>query len=137
MICDYLTTAGLEGRRRLKEHILHVSLDILDPSPPPANEAAKDNEMEIVKDEDELDVRVRKYASIQEACVQLGLPEESRTVSRIMADQLVRRGELGIAATMCLQAEEGNTLARITEQIMETYIRQGKYYQILTDTKLC
>ncbi|ORX33416.1 Nup85 nucleoporin-domain-containing protein [Kockovaella imperatae] len=126
VICDYLSAAGPEGRRRLKEFILHVSLDILDPS----NIAAGDTDMDGMddfKDEDEdIDLRVRKYAQIQEACEQLGLPDEARTISRIMAGQLLKRGELGIAATMCLQAEEGNTLSLITEQILDAYIAKGE-----------
>ena len=138
IISEYLYAAGPEGRRRLKEHILHVALhvDLSKPSARPGQKHADvDTEMDGVvtaetkKDDDDeggIEPRFQRFADIRETCDELELGDEWRIISRVVADRLVRNGELGVAAAMCLQAEEGDILSRITELILDAYITKGE-----------
>ncbi|KAK4687468.1 nuclear pore complex protein Nup85, partial [Tremellales sp. Uapishka_1] len=107
IICDYLSAAGEEGRNQLKSYILHVGLGSTD-------------------DEGGEEAQYKHFMQIKDACVELKLEEEWKTISQVMADKLVRRGNLGMAATMSLQAEDGYALSRIAERILDSYITQGE-----------
>jgi nuclear pore complex protein Nup85 len=114
-ICGYLSAAGPEGRNRLREHILHVSLR-LETTPPQSDEG-----MEVERDDP-----FAHFKAIKEVCEELGLDEQWKTISRIIADSLIRRGEYGVASTMCVQGGDGATLSRISEVILEAYIHKGE-----------
>lgn len=128
MTCDYLAAAGDEGRSRLRQFILHISLGletagqkaVAGPEAPQANGDQMDVEK---KDEEE---RLLHFTDVREACEELRLEEEWRTISRIMADRLIRTGEYGMAAAMCLQAEDSFTLSLIAERICEAYLSKGE-----------
>ncbi|EIW66274.1 hypothetical protein TREMEDRAFT_70200 [Tremella mesenterica DSM 1558] len=131
IIADYLSAAGDEGRCRLREFILHVSLDSdITPSQKPdsVSSIAPANQMDgmQVEEVDPVEEHLRKFAEIKEACVELKLEEEWRIISGILADRLMRKKEFGLAATMCLQAEDGGSLSRIAEIILDTYITDGE-----------
>lgn len=128
MTCDYLAAAGDEGRNRLRQFILHISLglDIASPKETKESDAPKVNgdQMDVeIKDEEE---HLRHFTDVREACEELRLEEEWRTISRIMADRLIRTGEYGMAAAMCLQAEDSFTLSLIAERICDAYLSQGE-----------
>jgi nuclear pore complex protein Nup85 len=69
---------------------------------------------------------LRHFTDVRVACEELRLEEEWRTISRIMADRLIRIGEYGMAAAMCLQAEDSFTLSLIAERICDAYLSRGK-----------
>lgn len=116
---DYLSAAGEEGRIRLKSHILHTALGL------DWQAKGKDKEGEGMDVEEKGDKRFEHFTEIRECCVELRLEEEWRVISKVMADRLVRRGEFGLGATMCLQAEDGEGLSRIAEKIVDLYINIG------------
>lgn len=128
MTCDYLAAAGDEGRNRLRQFILHIGLGLETPTLKGADEprptTANGDQMDLeTKDEEE---RLRHFTSVREACEELRLEEEWKTISRIMADRLIRTGEYGMAAAMCLQAEDSFTLSLIAERICDAYLAKGK-----------
>lgn len=130
MTCDYLAAAGDEGRSRLRQFILHISLGLETAGQKAAAESQVPNgngdQMDVEKrDEEE---RLLHFTDVREACEELRLEEEWRTISRIMADRLIRTGEYGMAAAMCLQAEDSFTLSLIAERICEAYLSQGEYH---------
>lgn len=71
------------------------------------------------------DTEFQRFAELREACSELKLEEEWKAIAAVMADRLIRRGDYGLAATMCLQAEDGYSLSRIAEKIVHAYLRQG------------
>lgn len=71
------------------------------------------------------DTEFQRFAELREACSELKLEEEWKAIAAVMADRLIRRGDYGLAATMCLQAEDGYSLSRIAEKIVDAYLRQG------------
>jgi len=119
IICDYLAAAGDEGRNRLHTHILHVSLGF------DAKRKNKETESTAME-EAGIESQFRHFTEVREACIELKLDEEWRTISKIMTDRLVRKGDYGLAATMCLQAEDGHALSRIAEKILDAYLDQGE-----------
>jgi nuclear pore complex protein Nup85 len=134
--CDYLSAAGEEGRNRLRSHILHVGLGLLDPkgknkvdgaSQPNGNGMEVETTHEEAAEEESAEQdRFDHFADLREACVELRLDDEWKMISRIMADKMIRRGEYGIAATMCLQAEDGFALSQIADKIVEAFVLQGE-----------
>lgn len=127
LVADYLHSAGDEGRKRLKEFIIHVGIDNgAQSSGKEANGNVNvDDAMEV--EEDPIDAKYRHFANIREICITYRLEEEWSVISRIMADRLVRYGEFGIAATMLVQVEDNYGLSRLSEKIVDTYIAQGKF----------
>lgn len=128
MACDYLAAAGDEGRNRLRSFILHISLGVESPRSKDADE----NEIVVVADQMEVErkdeeERLRHFTDLREACEELRLEEEWRTISRIMADRLIRTGEYGMAAAMCLQAEDSFTLSLIAKRICDAYLSKGQF----------
>lgn len=132
MTCDYLAAAGDEGRNSLRQFVLHVGLgldtrgqvkDVQASQTPKVNGDQMD--VETSDDED----RLRHFTDVREACEELRLEEEWRTISRTMADRLIRTGEYGMAAAMCLQAEDSFTLSLIAERICDAYLSQGEFQQ--------
>ena len=123
---EYLNTAGDEGRSRLREFILHVALQGT------GTTEAEEQDVEIVEDrsmdveEGKIDSRFQHFAELRETCFDLKLEEEWKTISKIMADRLMRGGDYGIAATMLVQAEDGYGLSRLADKILEVYIRRGE-----------
>lgn len=133
IIADYLALSGHEGRNRLKAYIVRVAMDLSDATSPPEDEVEGEDGMDVERDP--LGERFSHFTEIREACLELKLDSEWREISRVMADRLVRRGEYGLAATMCLQAEDGYTLSRIAEMIMDAFVDQGEEtYLRLVDT---
>ena len=118
IICDYLAAAGDEGRRRLRNHIERVSLGL--------DVKEKEKGMDGAGiEENRIEAQFRHFTEVREACVELKLDTEWKSVSKIMADRLIRKGDYGLAATMCLQAEDGYALSIIAEKILDTYLDHG------------
>lgn len=117
IICDYLAAAGDEGRSRLRMHIQRVSLDF--------DVKGKNKEANGDAKEDGVEAQFRHFTEVLEACRELKLDEEWSVISKVMADRLMRRGNYGLAATMCQQAEDGYALSRIAEKILDAYLNQG------------
>ncbi|TXT13662.1 hypothetical protein VHUM_01029 [Vanrija humicola] len=117
-IADYLSAAGEQGRNRLKEYIVHVSIRLDNDAALQAN----GNGMDL---EDEDAGPFEHFTELRDTCQNLKLDEEWRTISAIMADRLIRRGEYGLAASMSLSAEDGYTLSRIAEAILDAYVEHG------------
>lgn len=132
VICDYLSAAGEEGRNRLRTFILHISLE-LDKSAvkgfttEPASSAQPNGHSAMDEDQNGEEERLRHFTEVRVACEELRLEEEWRTISKIMADRLIRVGEYGMAAAMCLQAEDSFTLSLIAERICDAYLARGEY----------
>jgi nuclear pore complex protein Nup85 len=125
IVCDYLSAAGDEGRNRLRNFIIHISLQ----SPPKS--ASKDTNgtgtgggMDVETSNVDED-RLAHITQIREACEELRLQDEWRTISKIMAERLIRKGEYGMAAAMCLQAEDSFSLSLIAERICDAYLSLG------------
>ena len=126
VICDYLAAAGDEGGRRLSSHILHISLNLDAPKAPAPRQAAEGELMEV--EEPPVDENLRHFTEVREACSELRLEKEWKTMSKIVAERLIRKGEYGVAATMCLQAEDSFTLSLIAERICDAYLVKGKLF---------
>lgn len=155
--CDYLAAAGDEGRNRLRSHILHVGLGLLDPKGKGKgkSKANGDARSDLTEEDHDMDSGVEAEASasgadptrkqtsddgaksrqrfehfedLREACHELRLEDEWKMISRIMADKMMRRGEYGIAATMCLQAEDGFALSQIADKIVDAFVQHGESF---------
>lgn len=139
MVCDYLSAAGEEGRNRLRTHILHVSLGLPDlkgkgravdsadtDAVPNGNGHSGTMDVEEAIEAESVEARFEHFAELRETCIELRLEDEWKMISRIMADRLIRRGEYGIAATMCLQAEDGFALSQIADRVLDAFVQQGK-----------
>jgi nuclear pore complex protein Nup85 len=98
VICEYLAAAGDEGRNRLREYVLRVGI--------------RGDELE-------------KFTQLREMCVEFKLDDEWRTISKTIAEMLIRRGELGVAASICLASEDGYLLSRIAEKILAAFVDSG------------
>lgn len=122
--CDYLAAAGDEGRNRLRNHILHISLNLDPPKVEPRAVIPEGELMEV--EEPPVDENLRHFTEVREACEELRLEEEWRTMSKIVAERLIRKGEYGMAAAMCLQAEDSFTLSLIAERICDAYLAKGE-----------
>jgi nuclear pore complex protein Nup85 len=83
--------------------------------------------MDVEGDSEEGDDQYAHFGAIKEVCEEMGLEEEWQTISRMIAELLIRRGDYGIASTMCVQAGDGQTLSRISEVILDAFIRQGEH----------
>ncbi|KAL1411069.1 hypothetical protein Q8F55_002016 [Vanrija albida] len=118
VIVDYLSAAGDQGRNRLKDYIVHVSIRVHGE----AAQQANGNGMDLETDPTE---RFQHFKELRETCQHLKLDDEWRVISAIMADRLIRRGDYGLAATMSLSAEDGYTLSRIAEAILNAYVEHG------------
>lgn len=129
MTCDYLAAAGEEGRNRLRHFILHISLG-LDTAASGKNTdqdaTTKVNGDSMEVEQTEEDKRILHFTEVREACEELRLEEEWRTISKIVAERLIRTGEYGSAAAMCLQAEDSFTLSLIAERICDAFLSQGE-----------
>lgn len=67
------------------------------------------------------------FKALREVCEELNLEEEWKVISRNIADLLIRRGEYGVAATMCIQGGDVAMLSRIAEEIIDAYIDKGEF----------
>ena len=83
-------------------------------------------------EEEGLEAKLRMFAEVRETCFDFKLADQWPIISKIVADRLMRRGEYGAAAAMCLQAEDGDTLSRIADQIVEHYVTEGESALLLT-----
>lgn len=131
VVADYLAAAGDEGRARLRSHIVHVGLGLeKDPKGKSKEVPNGDHRHEgpdgmDVEGEDTVETDFQHFTELRAVCMELKLEEEWRTIASITADRLVRRGEYGMAATMCLQAEDGYGLSRIAEKIVDAFVQHG------------
>ncbi|WWC89869.1 uncharacterized protein L201_004797 [Kwoniella dendrophila CBS 6074] len=133
VICDYLYYAGQEGRNRLKSHIMRISISLDGESK--GKKKQSDNpegmDVEVVEGEGldaetkELEEAVRLLDEIRAACGEFKLEEEFKMISQILAGKLIRKGEFGMAASMCMMAGDGWALSRIAEKILDYYITHG------------
>ncbi len=132
--CDYLDAAGPEGRNQLREYIQHVALGLDNEvqGKQSGTVQAESNGMDIVvegidEQEEKESMNLRRFTEVREACAELRLEDEWKIISKVVADRLIRRGDYGLAAAMCLQAEDGYTLSRIAEEIVEAYLSSGQF----------
>jgi nuclear pore complex protein Nup85 len=128
VIADYLNAAGDEGRRRLKELILHVSLDSAnDLSTPPVNpprNTDQDDDMEMA--EPAVPSAYERFYAIREACQTLNLHDEYATISRIMGNDLLRKGDFGIAAVMFAEAQDALALSHLADRVFDEFVNKGE-----------
>ena len=124
LAADYLYVAGTEGRKRLGEYILHVGL-----MPPPQEDGQGDQDMEV----ELVDPQVEYYTHLFEACQELGLLDQWKIISQVMADRMMRQANFGNAATMYAAADDVYGMARLSEKVFETYITEGKLSCSITD----
>jgi nuclear pore complex protein Nup85 len=127
IVCDYLSAAGDEGRNRLRTFIVHISLNLgqIKSAPKAANGTEGGMEVENPSTTSVADDQFTHFTQVREACEELRLEEEWRTISKIMAERLIRKGEYGMAAAMCLQAEDSFSLSLIAERICDAYLSKG------------
>ncbi|WWC60964.1 uncharacterized protein I303_103541 [Kwoniella dejecticola CBS 10117] len=136
VICDYLNSAGAEGRNRLRTHIMRISINLDGESSKGKKKQADEGmevEVEQAEAEDEaeqaktkqLQEAVRLLDEVRAACGEFHLEEEFKIISGILASKLIRKGEYGMAASMCMMASDGWALSRIAEIILDTYITDG------------
>ena len=128
VIADYLNAAGDEGRRKLKELILHVSLDSAnDLSTPPVNpprNTDQDDDMEMA--EPTVPSAYERFYAIREACQTLNLHDEYATISRIMGNDLLRKGDFGIAAVMFAEAQDALALSHLADRVFDEFVNKGE-----------
>ncbi|KAL7424161.1 hypothetical protein Q5752_001747 [Cryptotrichosporon argae] len=126
VIAEYLAAAGDEGRNRLKTYIVHVGLE---GTAYEDGAVTNGDGMEVEDGPAEkrsgVDAQFRHFTELRETCVELRLENEWRTISSGMADRLIRREQFGLAASMCMSAEDGHTLSRIADKIVDAYIDKG------------
>lgn len=123
VIAQYLAAAGEEGRNRLREFIVRVSVR-LDSSSSKEQEAITDNGMD-VEGSNSVVAQFQDLIDLRATCQEFNLHEEFETIGQIVAERLVRRGDYGKAAAICLMAENGFMLSRIAEKILTSYVEQG------------
>jgi len=82
--------------------------------------------MDIEEEDNQMTRELERFAELKEVCQNLRFDEEWKCVSQVMADRLMRRGEYGLAASMCLQAEDGYALSRIAERVVDSFVSHGK-----------
>ena len=135
IICDYLAAAGDEGRSRLRSHIVHVGLGLdvkgKGKETYPDGKGTDGTNGPDGMEDDGIEAQFRHFTEVREACVDLKLDDEWKMISKVMADRLVRKGDYGLAATMCLQAEDGYALSRIAELILDAYVVHGERDQMI------
>lgn len=123
VIAEYLAAAGPEGRGRLREYVLHIAVRL--------GREKKDKGRETMDVEDgEQDDKTaspdfQQFTELRELCAEFKLEDEWRTISTAVAEQLIRRGDLGIAASICLASEDGFLLSRIAEKIFASFVTDG------------
>ncbi|WWC69332.1 uncharacterized protein I206_103270 [Kwoniella pini CBS 10737] len=138
VICDYLNYAGVEGRNRLRSHILRISIGLDGES---KGKKRQDNDdqhegMDIEESDGDRDTNgegqskeieeaVRLLDEVRAACGEFHLEEEFKLISQILAGKLIRKGEYGMAASMSMMASDGWALSRIAEKILDSYITEG------------
>jgi nuclear pore complex protein Nup85 len=55
-----------------------------------------------------------------------GLEEESRTLSRAVAERLIREKQYGLAVAFSVRAGDSRKLDGIADQVLDTYVRHGQ-----------
>ncbi|OCF44154.1 nuclear pore complex protein Nup85 [Kwoniella heveanensis CBS 569] len=131
VVCDYLNSAGQEGRNRLGSHIMHIAINLERGSKGKSKESmiAADDGMDVegavLREGKEIEEAVRLLDDVRAACGEYRLDEEFKTISQILAGRLIRKGEYGMAASMSMMAGDGWALSRIAENILEAYIIDG------------
>ncbi|WVQ98889.1 hypothetical protein IAU59_006020 [Kwoniella sp. CBS 9459] len=135
VVCDYLNSAGQEGRNRLGPHIMHIAINLdrdrnqkgKDKESTDAPSAQIDEGMDVEGSgaQKEIEEAVRLLDEVRAACGEYRLDEEFKMISQILAGRLIRKGEFGMAASMSMMAGDGWALSRIAENILEAYIVDG------------
>lgn len=118
VICEYLAAAGEQGRSRLRAYIVHVGGMTSKPR--------KGDMVDEDEDEDQSAAQFERFTELREVCAEYKLEDEWRTISKTVAESLIRRGDLGVAASICLTSEDGYQLSRIAEKIMAAFVTSGE-----------
>lgn len=116
---DYLALCGNEGWHRMKELLVRVALG----GEPASEKASEESSMDTDGPTSDRFDRLRDVLAV---CKDNGLPEEARMICKVMADRLIRQGELGIAVSFCIHAEDGHRLGRIAQEVLQAYISHGR-----------
>ena len=127
IVVDYLHAAGEEGRRRLKEYIMHVGLDLSPPEPAVISEHPDGLDADDAMDvEDDVDPKFRHIRDLREICANLRLDDEYLVISQVLAEKMIRTGDFGIAATIHASSGDTDGLSRLADKLLETYVIKGK-----------
>lgn len=124
VVAQYFAAAGEEGRNRLREFIVRVSVR-LTPNEKGKDKAAEAEDGMEVEGSDSVVAQFQDLIDLRAVCQEFDLKAEFEMIGQIVAERLVRRGDLGQAAAICLMAENGFTLSRIAEKILTAYVEQG------------
>ena len=147
VVSGYLNKAGTEGKRRLGEHLMRVGLQLgqaegeqgtATGSHGPERQSNGNAEgMDVDAEHDttttttttpQTRARRGKYDHMSEvlnACRELGFERERHDISRVIADQLIRQGEYGVASAMCMEANDVHGIGKLADRVVEVYIRHG------------
>jgi len=124
VICEYLAAAGDDGRNRLREYVVHVGV-LLGHNKSKGKDKEANGDMDVEDDDDEAISQLQRFTELREVCTEFKLEDEWRTISKTVSEMLIRRGELGIAASICLASEDGFLLSRIAEKILTAFVDSG------------
>lgn len=141
VVSGYLVKAGKEGKRRLGEHLMRVGLQLggAEGHRPARQSSGNAEGMDVDAEHDtstttttattpQTQARSGKYdhmSDVLNACRELGLERERHEISRVIADQLIRQGEYGVASAMCMEANDVHGIGKLADRVVEVYIRHG------------
>lgn len=125
VIAQYLAAAGEEGRNRLREFIVRVSVRMSPIDKGKDKSANAEDEGMDVEGSDSVVAQFQDLIDLRATCQECDMKEEFEMIGQIVAERLVRRGDYGKAAAICLMAENGFTLSRIAEKILSAYVEDG------------
>lgn len=128
VIAEYMNAAGPEGRNRLKEYVVRISVRVGQPGNKEQaveEEAGTGGANGMDVESDNAHSQFQQLTELREMCVEFKLDEEWKMICKIAAEDLIRRGELGVAASLCLSSEDGFLLSRIAEKILSAFVEHG------------
>lgn len=137
IIAGYLAMAGAEGKRRLAVHVMRTSLRLnvgksqettTDGDTGQANGHDNRDGMEIDAGDHATEAQAGRFSHMQEVlevCDQYALDRQRTEIMRIAADELIRRGEYGVAAAMCMKASDVYGIGKLADRVVDIYIHQG------------
>lgn len=103
----YLSSAGDQWRKRMRQILLSVPYEIT----PSGEEPGAD--------------RFKRVEELLRACSEFQMPEESRSICQGVADTLMEQGELGLAVSYSVRAGNATLIRKVVERALVVYYTQG------------
>ena len=136
MAMDYLAVIGRDGRRRMRNVVLDVPLQL----DAPDRTAEEDDEMDEDAEEDGLAGQVKgkqkeesgvskRFQRVEEllrACVDHGMELEARAICKKVAAVLNSKREYGLAVSYCVRAGDATQVRNIADAVLEEYVNEGE-----------